>query len=76
MQCACGSGLLAEYVNAARLGLELDTIVRCRATGDYSLDPAGKGPVTGLAKAWRVYRFVGPFQGTASQACMPCACTL
>jgi hypothetical protein len=39
-----------------RLALDLDTIVRCRATGDYSLDPAGKGPITGLVRAWRMYR--------------------
>lgn len=51
------AGLLAEYVNAVRLALELDTIVRCQATGDYSLEPAaGKAPVTGLSRAWRVYR--------------------
>ena len=51
------AGLLAEYVNAVRLALALDTIVRCRASGDYSLEPAaGRGPAMGATRAWRLYR--------------------
>ena len=52
------AGLLAEYVDAVKLAMSLDTIVKCRLSGDYSLANAidGSAPVTRLQKAWRMYR--------------------
>jgi hypothetical protein len=54
---AC-AGLLAEYVGAVKMAMNLDTIVKCRLSGDYSLTSSAgsSAPVTGLQKAWRIYR--------------------
>ena len=51
------AGLLAEYVNEVRVAMDLDVIVKCRMSGDYSLGASAEpAQCTGLKKAWRIYR--------------------
>lgn len=51
----CLAGLLAEYVEAVKVAMQLDMIIKCKTTGDYSLSDSG-AQVTGFTKAWRIYR--------------------
>ena len=53
------AGLLAEYVNEVRVAMDLDVIVKCRMSGDYSLGMSAEGGASRkLKKAWRIYRCV------------------
>ena len=52
-----GAGLLAEYVNEVRVAMDLDVVVKCRMSGDYSLGIGAEGGASRkLKKAWRIYR--------------------
>lgn len=60
----CCAGLLAEYVNDVRLAMDLDVIVKCRMSGDYSLGISAEGGVaTTVKKAWRIYRYLPALRG-------------
>ncbi|EIE27296.1 hypothetical protein COCSUDRAFT_64161 [Coccomyxa subellipsoidea C-169] len=50
-------GLLAEYVDAVKLAMELDIIIKCKTAGDYSLASSTDSatPVSGFTKTWRMY---------------------
>ena len=53
------TGLLAEYVDAVKLAMELDIIIKCKTAGDYSLASSTDSatPVSGFTKTWRMYRY-------------------
>ena len=53
------AGLLAEYVNEVKLAMDLDVIVKCRMSGDYSLGVSAEGGAARkFKKAWRIYRYL------------------
>ncbi len=44
-------------MNEVKLAMDLDVIVKCRMSGDYSLGMNAEGDaVSSLKKAWRMYR--------------------
>ena len=53
---------MAEYVDALKIAMELDIIIKCKTAGDYSLASSTESaaPVTGFTKTWRMYRCHNP----------------
>ncbi|KAK9907685.1 hypothetical protein WJX75_008089 [Coccomyxa subellipsoidea] len=64
-------GLLAEYVDALKIAMELDIIIKCKTAGDYSLASSTESaaPVTGFTKTWRMYSCTAKPWVTRALAC-------